>query len=462
MDRIEALQLEIDRVYELGTKANDKAIAAIESGKTDDYEASRADVEKYIAINKSQREQMNMLREEEKAKEKVSGLGKPAGEPVSGEDHKTRTGSAPDPDDPAIQDEYAQLVRKTHVPWARNVVNSAGFKSVAKKATFDPRDTYHVKIGGFGHYVSDVNTSVQHLRKALYTTGGDEGQGGVFIEPVQSPRILDRVLIDRAFGILDALRIEQTTADIIEYYTLNSETNNADIVREWDTDEVPPNFGISPESDMDFSKEEMSMKEIRTHVRASDKALRDVPRLRGLIENRLRYFVRAKLESEVLNGDGTGDHFMGLMNWPGISNRTHKVSARSTVNDTIPDTIALALTDITLAGFDPNLILAHPYLLEKLRLLKDSTNNYLDIYDRVRNSVWNVPFAISSRMPSYTAIAGDFNIGATLYDRMSSEISVGQPGDLFLRRAWAVMAVLMAGFVVEYPTSMERILALNT
>lgn len=469
MQAIEEIQEQIDNITRIGTEANTKAIDAMKAGKYDEYESCRADVEKYSKLARGLRQQMEdakALQNEKKASDRV-----PTGEPKTGEPEKPDHMKKGDPedDDPEVQ-EYYRYLSKAHRPWTEGVVRSDGFKNVKERhekgMSFRPKeDTYSAKVGAFGHYISDKNPSMQEFRnmeqRALYTTGGDEGQGGVFIQPVQSPRILDRVL-DKPLRILDVLRVEQTTADIIEYYVLNSETNNADIVREWDLDEVPPNFGISPESDMNFDKEEMSMKEIRTHVRASDKALRDLARLRSMIEGRLRYFVRSKLETEVLTGDGTGDHFLGLMNWPGIATREHKVSARSAVDNTPADTIALAITDLTLAGFEPNLILAHPYLLELLRLLKDADKNYLNIYDNVRRAVWQVPFAVSERMPQYTAVAGDFDIGATLYDRMNTEISVGQPGDLFLRRAWAVMAVLMAGFVVEYPTAFERIISLNT
>jgi hypothetical protein len=48
-------------------------------------------------------------------------------------------------------------------------------------------------------------------------------------------------------------------------------------------------------------------------------------------------------------------------------------------------------------------------------------------------------------------------MGATLWDRMQTEIRVGEPTDYFLRNAVAILAELRAAFGVPRPLAFEKI-----
>lgn len=217
-------------------------------------------------------------------------------------------------------------------------------------------------------------------------------------------------------------------------------------------------FGLKPESGMTFALQTANVKTIATWIAASRQILDDAPRLRALIDNELQYMVELALEDQIIKGDGTGNNFTGILNTSGIQSRVHKVSGRGFVaTDNDADTIRRAITDIYLAFYQPDGIVLNPAQGETLELTRASTaGTYMMTYDPVAMKLWRVPVVETAAMTAGTALVGNFGLGATLWDRMATQILTGQPNDFFLRNAFAILAELRAAFAVVRPLAFEK------
>ena len=201
------------------------------------------------------------------------------------------------------------------------------------------------------------------------------------------------------------------------------------------------------------------VKTIATWIAASRRILQDAPQLRGLVDGELTYMLRIDLEGQILNGDGTGNNFTGILNASGIQTRTQAATGDrgGEASDTKADAIRRAITDIRLEFFEATGVVLNPGDGEDLELLKDANGNYLNIYDSVTGRIWRVEVAETPLITAGTGLVGNFVLGATLYDRMQTEIRVGEPNDFFIRNAVAILAELRAAFAVKRPHAFEKI-----
>jgi HK97 family phage major capsid protein len=283
-------------------------------------------------------------------------------------------------------------------------------------------------------------------RKAIYA--GSDGQGGYLTQVDRQPEVLD-IARQRPRSFLDLVNMARTTVDAVEYVVMSSRTNSAAQVSEY----TAGNFGLKPESDLAFELKTAVVKTIATYVLASRQILADAPRLRDLIDNELEYMVETKLETDLITD---------VLAWSGIQARIHaNASYRGgATTDTLAETLRRGITDIYLEFYRPDGIVLHPTQGENLELLRETSPGvgaFLNIYDSATMRVWRVPVVETPAMTSGTALVGQFKLGVTVWDRMQTEILTGQPNDLFLRNAWAILAELRAAWAVTRPLAIEKI-----
>lgn len=291
-------------------------------------------------------------------------------------------------------------------------------------------------------------------RKAIY--GSADATGGYAVVTQREPEIID-IARQRPRSILTLINQADTESDAIEYVEMNSRTNNAAVVPEF----TGGNFGLKPESDLALNMRTAAVKTIATWIAASRQILADAPRLRDMIDNELAYMVEITLENQILTGDGTGSNFTGMLNWSGIQSRVHAVSGRDfNAADTRADTLRRAITDIRLAFYEATGVVLYPGDAEMIELTKDTTGQYVNVYDPVAMRVWRVPVVETPAMTDGTALVGNFRLGATLWDRQQTDVRVGEPNDFFLRNAVAILAELRAAFAVTRPLAIEKVTGL--
>lgn len=315
--------------------------------------------------------------------------------------------------------------------WGQIVVESPEFKSATKGSTVNAPRMDRVNV------------------KAIY--GSSDDAGGYLVVVQREPEVID--IPQRPLTVLNMINVSQTNSDAVEYAKLASRTNNAAPVAEYSGGA----FGLKPESDFTWTLATANVKTIAHYVPASRRILQDAPQLQNQIDNDLTYGLQVVLENEVLSGDGTGEHFTGILNASGILTRTQGSGSRSSGSDTVADTLRRAITDVQLQFYNPNSIVLAPADAEAIELSKDSTGQYIEVFDAATGRLWRVQTAISAALTAKTAVVGDLAMAATLWDRMQTEIRVGEPNDFFLRNAVAILAELRAAFAVTRPAAVCKV-----
>ncbi len=343
-------------------------------------------------------------------------------------------------DPPASQAKERQQPEAKARGWGETVVHSEQFKAAAQRPTDGKLD--RVKVPGGV--------------KAVYGSLGTAG--GVLVENDFRPEIID-IARQRPFSILDLVNVSPTNSDTVEYIEMDTRTNNAAVVPEF----TAGNFGLKPESNVTFNSRTAAIKWIATWVAVSKQILSDAPRIRATIDGELTFMVRFRLEEQLLSGDGTGNNFTGMLNWPGIQIRKMStdpllvVGRAQTTGDSRMVTLRRAVTDIALEFYEANGIVMNPADLENLEVTEYGGNRYANAFDPVAMRVWRTRIITSMAIPALTALVGNFQMAATMYDREDIEILVGQPNDFFLRNAVALLAELRAGFAVHRPKAIEKV-----
>lgn len=318
--------------------------------------------------------------------------------------------------------------------WGHRVISSEGFKTAQKGGFRSPQDIEPVEV------------------KALSESVAASGGSSVFSE--RHPEIRDHARIAPT-TLLDIMNVAATTSNSIDFVTMTGFTNNAAEVLEWDTALTPDNFGLKPESDLTFALKNEPVQTIAHWIAASRNILDDVPRLRNSIDTKMIQGLRRRLEGQIIAGSGVAPQIRGIRNTVGIQIRNGgaaSASARWLATDTVLDTLRRAITDISLAFGVADAIVLNPADAERMELTKDSTLNYMNVYDPVAQRVWRVRVVENMALTVNRGMVGAFNGGATLYLREDAVIRFfEQHADFAIRNALVILAELRAALEVTVP-----------
>lgn len=259
-------------------------------------------------------------------------------------------------------------------------------------------------------------------RKTTITTtsGITAGTTGITM-PMRLPGI--QILAQQALRIRDLMNVRQmTSGNAFDYVQQLARTNLASPVIE-----------TSPKAESTYTWNSISdtVKTIAHFVNVSRQALDDVPWLQGMLNSELSYGLKLKEESEILSGDGLGQHLNGIIKQATVyAGGTYDVSG-----DTKLDKLRHMKLQARLAGlatFAPDGIVLHPKDLHTIELIKDETGGankgrYIIGDPRGGNQVtllWGLPVVESDSIASGTALIGAFGTAAEIIDRMAAMVEI--------------------------------------
>lgn len=291
----------------------------------------------------------------------------------------------------------------------------------------------------------------REMLQAAYEAKAVPTLGDGVIEPTRLPEII-RVTEHDRLQLRDVLDIQQTNSDAVKYTRIVSYTRAAATVA---------HGAGKPESPglvMDAVTE--PVKTIAVHMPIQDQQISDYPQLAGIINGELLYDVDKHIEELVMYGDGTGEDFNGIIPDADVP------SCRSEAGDTLIDIARRGITDVRRAGYEPNAILVDPLDWEVIVLQKGTDNRYVWVVvtDGATQRLWAVPVIETVAMEDFAGLSeearnllvGDFGRGATLWDRMRSQISVGWINDQFITNQRTILAESRAAFGVKRPGAFRK------
>lgn len=269
----------------------------------------------------------------------------------------------------------------------------------------------------------------------------------------------------RTRRVRDLFPARSTTAAVIEYFrqigftTPNTTANNAaSTVAERNGSD----FHLKPQSSMVFEGHQAPVRTLAHWEAAHRNVLADEPQLRSIIDNELLYGLRLQEDEQILNGDGTGENLLGILNTGGIQNYNWSDGpTNAVVADTKADAIRRAATLSFLAYYEPTGVVLHPNDWEDIELTKNTQGTYLmavSMQVGAEARIWRMPVIDTPAIAEGTGLVGAFGTGAQLYDREQASIRISeQHADFFVRNAVVILAEQRLALAVKRPESFVAI-----
>lgn len=154
-------------------------------------------------------------------------------------------------------------------------------------------------------------------------------------------------------------------------------------------------------------------------------------------------------EDQIINGDGTGANFTGILNTSGIASVAFATDLLTTIRK--------ALTGFQNSGVVPTALALNPAEAEALDLLRDggATGAYLlgDPAGAAAPNLWRIPRVVSPAIPAGQAVLGDWN-RAVVAVREEAAAAVDTSGaELFDKNMAKMRVESRLGFGVKVPSS---------
>lgn len=287
------------------------------------------------------------------------------------------------------------------------------------------------------------------------------GTPGSFGTIQRDPMVLQPTLTKR---VRDLFPVRTTTAAVIEYFRMlgfttpgTTAVNNAAPVAE----RSGGAFAAKPQSSFQFVGEQAPVRTLAHWEAAHRNVLADEPQLRSIIDNELLYGLRLQEDYQILQGDGTGENLLGIMETTGIQTYDWSDGATTPVPDTKADALRRAATLSLLAYYEPTGIVLNPEDWEDIELTKDLNGQYLVAVSVAMGGeprIWRIPVVDTPAMPSGTALVGAFGTGAQLYDREQASIRISeQHADFFVRNAIVILAEQRLALAVKRPEAFVKV-----
>ena len=264
-------------------------------------------------------------------------------------------------------------------------------------------------------------------------------QTGIMVSPLRQPLTVRSIITNGT-----------TTSDTVEFVRVTTETSNAAPVAE--ATATAGGSGVKPESAMALERVTETVRTIAHWIPATKRALSDAGQIRTLIDNFLRYGLELELEDQMINGDGIGENFTGIL----ITTNT-----QTQAWDTdILTTTRRAKTLVRTVGRDiPNAYLLNPNDWETIDLLQDNEARYFFGGPAQTGTprLWGLPVIESEALTEGVGLVGNFR-QAVLWDREQASITVSDShSDFFIRNLVAILAEMRAAFGVLRPRSFVEI-----
>lgn len=280
--------------------------------------------------------------------------------------------------------------------------------------------------------VEDADPAVLILGKAALTTGG---------YPPEVPRLPQVALTPTpAPAIYDVVPLYQTGANAVAYLEETTYTNAAAERAEG---------AAYAESSLGYTERSVPVRSLGHHLPVSDELREDVVGIDSFINVRLLKMVRDRLNSQIVNGNGTLPNILGTLNVSGI-----QTQARGT--DPHADAVLKAMTKVRTNGAaNPSVVLLNPKDWETIRLTKTTDGVYLfgPPYDAGIPRIWGVPVVTDNAVPLGTGIVGDYAAHAGLFLRTGVEVQVALNADDFTRGRMTFRAGMRCALVHFRPAA---------
>lgn len=254
------------------------------------------------------------------------------------------------------------------------------------------------------------------------------GSAGALISPQRDNELVG--IPRRQMTIRQLLQVGDTTSNSIEYARQVLRTSAAAVVAEG---------ALKPESNYAWELDDAPVRTIAHWIPISRQAMDDVPQLRSEIDGELRYGLDLAEETEVLKGDGTGQHLHGLV--PQAT--PYADQGIEVVGATKIDILRLAILQASLAEYSADGIVINDVDWADIELTKDGEQRYIfaNVIQLAGPQLWGRPVISTQAMDVDEFLVGAFRMAAKIWDRMDTEVLISsEDRDNFVKNMLTVRA----------------------
>lgn len=286
-------------------------------------------------------------------------------------------------------------------------------------------------------------------RKAV-VTGEDDESAGAFVQTDYTG--IYEPLGRRLTSVLDLISRRNTTSDLVHFVRQTAQVTQAAVVPEANVTDYAgatgEESGEKPEGTITFEQVTEPVRTIAVWVPATKRALSDAAQIRGIIDGELREDLQEELEDQVLDGDGVGENFDGILNTAGILTQAWDTDIFTTARR--------AKTYVMTTGrARPTAWVLNPEDWATIELAQDDTGRYYygGPVGNGQPALWGIPVVESEAIEQGTGLLGDFR-KAIIWDRERATIQVSDSHeDFFIRNMVAILAEMRAAFGVIRPSA---------
>jgi HK97 family phage major capsid protein len=223
---------------------------------------------------------------------------------------------------------------------------------------------------------------------------------------------------------------------------------------------------LKPQEGLTFNDASAPVRTIAGYAKMYRQAMDDMAGLSALVNQLLPYDVRRRMENQVLQGDGTGQNILGIMNTAGIG------APASVAGDNVMDGILRAITTCVLSDVDPDFIVLNPVSWQNMAILKASTaGTYLmeepggieqwaggiTLPTAARTqSLWGLTVTRNRLIPQATPLVGDSQSATVLVREGVTVKTSDADQDDFIRNRVTVLAETRIAFPIWRPSGFAK------
>lgn len=198
------------------------------------------------------------------------------------------------------------------------------------------------------------------------------------------------------------------------------------------------------ESTFVWAEQTNPVQKITDSLPVTDEQLEDAPEVAGVLDQRLRFGLRQRLDQQVFNGNGTSPNLKGLLNVSGI-----QTQAKGT--DPTFDAVfkSMILVRITGRAF-PNAIIMHPTDWQNVRLTRTADGLYImgNPSEVGPQSLFGLPVALCDAGSAGTAVVADLANFTYIGERRGVNVEIGYVNTQFASGQKTIRADLRCVFTV--------------
>jgi HK97 family phage major capsid protein len=275
------------------------------------------------------------------------------------------------------------------------------------------------------------------VKTTITTTAVGSSTPGILV-PQRVPGIVKPGV--RRNRVRDLMPRFPTTMSAVEFVKENVFTNAASPQAE---------ASSKAESALTFTIDYSNVRTIAHWIPATKQILDDFTQLQAYIDMRLLEGLKDKEDSELLTGDGLGDHLSGL-----TLEATAYDTARTAVGDTYIDKLNHAISQVEDVNLTATGIVLHPRDWRAIQLTKDQASNVGNYImggpkGNADEMLWGLPVATSTAVTVGKFFVGAFATHTAIWDRMDARVDVStEHSDYFIKNMVAIRAEERLAFTV--------------